>query len=251
MIQSLKRSMRILDYMARQGKKDYSIAELSSAMDLPPSSVYRVLQTFAANGYVLSDEKTHLYQLGPALIALGRAAGDTRDLRTVAMPFLQKIADETGDDAFLLTICGFHSQVIAKAEGPNRVKIVESFESNYDLHCGANRKILLAFQPDDFIQKYIDMGLKSYTSSTITEPDALWKELRIIREEQTAFSLSEFIDNAMGVSAPVFDNSGQIAASIGISGPAFQVTEAKINNYKRIISECAKKLSKVLGYSGK
>ena len=70
MIQSLKRSMNILSYMSRRGKLEYSIAELSAATELPPSTVFRVLQTFMSDDYVLLDPKSHLYRLGPALIPL-------------------------------------------------------------------------------------------------------------------------------------------------------------------------------------
>ena len=248
MIQSLKRSMRILEYMSQQGKQEYSIAELAAAMELPASSIYRVLQTFADDHYVVMDQKSHLYRLGPALFALGRAANDEKDLRSIAMPFLRKIADQTGDDAFLMTLSGYHSQVLAKAEGPNRIKIVESFESNFDLHCGANRKMLLAFQSDQFIEEYIRLGLKAYTSSTITNPELLWDEVRTIRAEKSSFSLSEFIDGAMGISAPVFNSSGTLAASMGTSGPAFQVNATKINSHKKIISDCARDCSALLGY---
>lgn len=250
MIQSLKRSMNILSYMSRRGKLEYSIAELSAATELPPSTVFRVLQTFMSDDYVLLDPKSHLYRLGPALIPLGRAAGNEKDLGALAMPFLQQIANETGDDAFLMVISGYHSQVVAKADGPNRIKIVSGFEANADLHCGANRKMLLAFQSDEFIEEYIRHGLKAYTSSTITDPKVLRGELKTIRDEKTSFSLSEFIDGAMGVSAPVFDSEGRLAASIGTSGPAFQVTSTKISNHKKVISRCAQGLSKLLGYKG-
>lgn len=241
--------MKVLERMSKLGKQDYSIAELAAATGLPASSVYRILQTFAADNYVLADETTHLYRLGPALAALAQAAGGNTDLRSLAMPYLREIAEKTGDDAFLMSLNGYHSQTIAKAEGPNRIKIVESFEHNVDLHCGANRKMLLAFQSDDFISDYIKNGLKRYTANTITEPDDLWQEVRSIREEKVSFSLSEFIEGAMGVSAPVFDASGHLIASIGTSSPALQVSAAKINASKRVISDCAQKLSAALGYS--
>lgn len=250
-IQSLQRSMKILAAMSKGGKPEYTIAELAEAVDLPASSVYRVLQTFALDHYVIADSKTHLYRLGPALIPLGQAAGAENDLKTVAMPFLQQIANETHDDAFLMKISGFHSQVIAKAEGPGRIKIVSSFEANFDLHCGANRKMLLAFQPDEYIEEYIRQGLPRHTPSTITDPEILWQEIRKIRKEQVSISVSEFIEGALGISAPVFDSTGQMIASIGTSGPAFQVTEEKINSHKQIITGCAAELSRALGYHKK
>ena len=73
MIQSLLRSMELLDVLAAENRS-FSIAELAEAMDLPPSTIHRILQTFSEKRYVIRDERSHTYRLGPALIPLGKAA---------------------------------------------------------------------------------------------------------------------------------------------------------------------------------
>lgn len=45
MIQSLLRSMELLEVL-KEKNRNFSIAELAEAMDLPPSTVHRILQTF-------------------------------------------------------------------------------------------------------------------------------------------------------------------------------------------------------------
>lgn len=247
-IQSLRRSMKILALMSRGGKTDYTLAELAAEARMPASSVYRILQTFALDQYVLADGRTHTYRLGPALVPLCQTAGEDSDLKRAAMPYLEEMAARTGDDAFLMTVSGFHSRTLAKAEGPGRIKIVATFEGNTDLHCGANRKLLLAYQSEDFIDAYIARGLKAYTAQTITDRDRLLAELRAIREEGVSFSLGEFIEGAMGFSAPVRDRTGAVIASMGTTGPAIQVTAARINAQKKVVADCAARLSEVLGY---
>lgn len=75
MIQSLLRAMELLELLKEANHK-YSIAELSESTGLPPSTIHRILQTFCEKKYVIRDEHAHTYQLGPALISLGRAAAD-------------------------------------------------------------------------------------------------------------------------------------------------------------------------------
>ena len=67
MIQSLLRSIEILEVL-KERNRSYSIAELAEAIDLPPSTVHRILQTFCEKKYVIRDERSHTYRLGPALI---------------------------------------------------------------------------------------------------------------------------------------------------------------------------------------
>lgn len=73
MIQSLLRSMELLEVL-KEKNRNFSIAELAEAMDLPPSTVHRILQTFCEKKYVIRDDRSHTYRLGPALIPLGKAA---------------------------------------------------------------------------------------------------------------------------------------------------------------------------------
>ena len=70
MIQSLLRSMELLEVL-KEKNRNFSIAELAEAMDLPPSTVHRILQTFCEKKYVIRDDRSHTYRLGPALIPLG------------------------------------------------------------------------------------------------------------------------------------------------------------------------------------
>lgn len=71
MIQSLLRSIEILEVL-KERNRSYSIAELAEAIDLPPSTVHRILQTFCEKKYVIRDERSHTYRLGPALSPLGK-----------------------------------------------------------------------------------------------------------------------------------------------------------------------------------
>ena len=67
MIQSLLRSMELLEVL-KEKNRNFSIAELAEAMDLPPSTVHRILQTFCEKKYVIRDDRSHTYRLGPALL---------------------------------------------------------------------------------------------------------------------------------------------------------------------------------------
>ena len=88
MIQSLLRAMELLELLKEANHK-YSIAELSESTGLPPSTIHRILQTFCEKKYVIRDEHAHTYQLGPALISLGRAAADNVRIQDAALPFCQ------------------------------------------------------------------------------------------------------------------------------------------------------------------
>ena len=127
MIQSLLRSMELLELLKETNHK-YSIAELSEATGLPPSTIHRILQTFCEKKYVIRDEHAHTYQLGPALISLGRAAANNVRIQEAALPILKNLSYNTREDSYLIIQVGDKGLVLDKMDGPNHLKVVEEFE---------------------------------------------------------------------------------------------------------------------------
>ena len=117
MIQSLLRAMELLELLKEANHK-YSIAELSESTGLPPSTIHRILQTFCEKKYVIRDEHAHTYQLGPALISLGRAAADNVRIQDAALPILKNLSYCTREDSYLIIQVGDKGLVLDKTDGP-------------------------------------------------------------------------------------------------------------------------------------
>ena len=132
MIQSLLRAMELLELLKEANHK-YSIAELSESTGLPPSTIHRILQTFCEKKYVIRDEHAHTYQLGPALISLGRAAADNVRIQDAALPILKNLSYCTREDSYLIIQVGDKGLVLDKTDGPNHLKVVEEFGYEMDL----------------------------------------------------------------------------------------------------------------------
>lgn len=117
MIQSLLRSMELLEVLKEQNR-NFSIAELSESMNLPPSTIHRILQTFCEKKYVIRDDRSHTYRLGPALIPLGKAAARGIRLQDAAHPVLKSLSCRTKEDSYLVIPVENKGLVIEKVDGP-------------------------------------------------------------------------------------------------------------------------------------
>lgn len=248
MIQSIARAIDILEVL-KDPNRSFSIAEVAEATKLPSSTVHRILQSLSYKTYVLKNEETHLYQLGPGLIPLGISAMHHTKLMDVAPAIVKKLSIETNEDSFLVTRAGYKGYVIEKSEGTNSLKIIEKFGNEMDLHCGAIRKAMLANLSESFINDYIKYGLTSYTDKTIIDGDQLLKDLEKIRKEGVAVSYGEYLHGACGIGAPVFDFSNEAIASIGIIAPEFRVDEVQLKKYKTLVKQYAHELSTLLGHT--
>ncbi|MCI8454867.1 MAG: IclR family transcriptional regulator [Lachnospiraceae bacterium] len=250
MIQSLLRSMELLEVL-KEKNGSFSIAELAETMDLPPSTVHRILQTFCDKKYVIRDERAHTYRLGPALIPLGRAAARGIRLQDAAGPILTALTVETKEDSYLIIPVGSKGLVIEKVDGPSHLKVVEEFGYEMYLHCGAIRKVLLAWQTPSFIEDYLNTIVLHDRAFPETQPDVLRKELTQIRKDGFAITRGEYVNDAVGIGAPIFNSSGLLAGSIGIIAPKVRIeSDAHLFTQRRLVQHYAAELSADLGYEG-
>lgn len=249
MIQSLIRSLELLEVLGER-KQSYSIAELSEAMDLPPSTIHRILQTFCEKRYVVRDERSHTYRLGPALIPLGRAAADGIRLQDAALPVLTDLTAKTGEDSYLVIPVGNKGLVIQKVDGPSHLKVVEEFGYELSLHCGAIRKVLLAYQSPEFIENYLKTVIADDRVFPQVEPKELVQELTDIREKGWAVSFGQYVKEAIGIGAPVFGAEGNLVCSIGIIAPESRIPDKKcLKEQSDKVRNSAAELSAALGCS--
>lgn len=244
MIQSLLRSLELLECLKEPAHK-FTIAEIAERMELPPSTIHRILQTFCEKKFVIRDEISHTYQLGPALISLGRAAGSNVRMQDAAIPILKNLSFVTREDSYLVIQVGNKGLVLDKVDGPNHLKVVEEFGYEMDLHCGAIRKVLLANQSEEFMKYYLDNILDRPEAFPQTSRSALAAELRLIKENGVAVSHGEYVHDAVGIGAPIFGAEGRVLASVGIIAPYSRIAD---NNHLERLKEQVKHSSSELSY---
>lgn len=247
MIQSLVKAANVLDILKSENR-ELTIAEISEFLNIPPSTAHRILSTLIAVGYVSKDERTHLYGLGPALIPLGIKASSKLDPQAVGKTVLEKLSDVTMEDSYFIIKSGDKGLMLSKAEGKHSLKIVENFGIEIDLHKGAIRKTILAFQSDDYINYYLKKDLSDYLDSPV-DKETLRQDLMHIRNNKISVSDSEYIDSVIGIGAPVFNYKDQLVGAIGVVIPKERITEESKKEYIEAVKNAGIDFSKNLGYS--
>lgn len=91
-VAALARGLEVLACF-RAGDGPLSNQEIAQRCHLPKSTVSRLISTLTRLGYVVTDENTGKYQLGIATLSLGVSMLAKLDIRQVARPLMQEIAD--------------------------------------------------------------------------------------------------------------------------------------------------------------
>lgn len=249
MIQSILRAAGLLEVL-KVHDKEFTVADISREMQLPPSTVHRLLETLCEIRYVVKDDRAHTYKLGPALISLGLIPQHNLHLQNFAKPVLDKLSHETDEDSYLIIKCEYKGLLIEQSQSSNPLKVVDKHGYERDLHCGAIRKALLAYQTDDFIKNYISQVLTKDSAFPKTSPQTLLENIEMIRKTGISISYGDYIKDTVGIAAPVFNYNNNIVASMGIIIPTSRLKgDDHLNKLKTIVKRYANELSISIGVS--
>lgn len=248
MIQSLLKSIEVLGVL--KVKKSCTITQIVEELNLPPSTVHRILKTLCSEKYVVKDGESHYYMLGPALISLGSAASKNIHSQKIAYPILKKLVMLTGEDTFLIIPVGNKGIVLERIDGSRTLKIVEEFGDELYLHYGAIRRAILAYQDEKFIDTYIKKVIEGKKCKLKMTGNQLLKKLEKIKKEGISTSSGDYVKGTMGIGTPIFNSDGKVISSIGIVVLRNKnLTEERINSLKELVKIMGDELSQCMGYS--
>lgn len=247
-IQTLDRTVEILDCFSMD-KPALGVREVARRTKLSPSTVGRIMAYMKEMGILNQDPESHLYMMGSKVLAWAGIYTVTSDVRTIALPVMVHLQEQTRETISLYVLEGSERVCVERLESPETVRIVARIGRRIPLYAGSAGKVFLAFLPENRREMILrDIDLVPMTEMTITDKDTLRAELSHIQKQGYAVSKGEWIIDASGVAAPIFDQHGQIGAAITISGPGQRFTEEKIEEMASLLVMEAARISLELGY---
>jgi DNA-binding IclR family transcriptional regulator len=218
-VAAVERASAVIDALADGG--ELGTNEIARRTGLHPSSVSRLLSTLADSGLVGHVPASGRYRLGLRLIALGNAVLARLDLREVARPHLQALVDETGETATLSAPGEPDAVTVDFVQSASSVQSVARVGRPSVAHATAAGKVALAFG-----DVALPPGrLHAFTERTIVDRSALAAEVERVRGQGWAHALGEREEDLNALAAPVRGSGGELAAVLGIQGPAARFGE--------------------------
>lgn len=216
-LQTVERALRLL-LLFTQKRPEWSLRELSEELGLARSMVHRMLQTLEALGFLIYHADIRRYRLGLSLLTLGQVVYETFDIRQIARPFLEELANQTDTLAFLSVEDGGVAVTLDQVNSQNtRVRLTFTLGNRAPLHASAGSLVILAHMPEEFTQQYVAKPLTRFTANTVTDPVLLLERLQEIRERGYAISRGEVTPGLTAIAAPIFGPGHQLVGTIGVS----------------------------------
>lgn len=242
----LERYISILEIVApfRDG---LTAVELETALDLPKTTVNRLLHVLTASGIISAhNARNRSYRLGDRILRLLHTSPDTGWLVTLAQQPLKSLADRTGQSAFISKFNGseVRSVTCVAPDTPIRTYVMPGM--SMPVNAAASAKAILAFQSADVLARLLPAQLERYTEKTKTKVDVLMSEFSTIREQGYATDLAEHVAGLGSIALPIRVSGAEVAYAVGLTGPYDRVIERDFESHRQAIAETASRLGKLL-----
>ncbi len=245
-IQSIERAFAVLDIVGGLSEPA-SVTTIAKQVDLPRTTVTRLLATLQSVGAVKRATAKDYYQIGPRILNLTAQLTYTQQLVNTARPYLEKLAQTTGETVYLGVPEHYHVHYVDQINSRYRIQLRDWTGSLFPMHTAAAGLLFLADLPLPELDDYLSRPLERYTEKTVDDPATIRENLVNIRRQGHAWSQGQMEPGLIGVAAPIQNKQKQSIAAISVGGPVFRFPpqgqkEATINLVINTAAEIAARL---------
>jgi IclR family transcriptional regulator, KDG regulon repressor len=247
MLSTLDKGLRVLEALARSDTGSESLTTLSRAVGLHRTTVFRILGTLRARGYVSRESDTDRYRLGVRVLSLAASVLDDLDIRQVARPLLEALRQDARELVFLTVLDRGEVVTVERLDSDQPLTLRAQIGSRRPAHCTAAGKAFLAVLPEAEREAILQKPLAAFTPRTITQPDLVRQQLVEVRRRGFAWDDEEFLDGVRCVAAPVFGIERRIMGVVSLAAPTMRAPWDRLWRLGSEVRATARAISACLG----
>jgi DNA-binding IclR family transcriptional regulator len=246
-VTALSRGLDVLSCF-RSGSRLLGNQDISERCSLPKSTVSRLTYTLTKLGYLHYVRESGKYRLGTATLALGSAVLGRFDVRDLARPLMQELADATGTSVALGARQRLSMVCIEVCKGNAVLSLNMDVGMRLPLANSAIGRSYLAVSSDieraDLMEQIKELDHVSWPALK----QGIDKALQQYNEFGVCASFGEWQPDVNGVAVGFRPGNGLPPMAINCGAPAFKVSsEYLLNEVRPRIIEIARKIEEGLG----
>ena len=221
-INAVERAMTLLEILSEY-PHGRTITQLGDELQINKGLAHRIMASLIDTGHVFKDEGSQRYCLATKLLSTAFRHIRVLGMYEVVLPILRRLANTTQELSELNWAQNERLVLVAKAESPRRVRVIDHFGEELVLHASAGGKVWLAHMPEEeALRNLLNRGMPGLSDKTITTIPAMQKELELVRAQGFAINNRESGDEVVAVAAPVWVHSPEphVAGAVSVVSPA-------------------------------
>lgn len=215
---SVERVFLVLEKLTRN-QSPMTLTELSNGLDLPKSSMLKLLHRMTSLGYLSEDPITRTYFPSPKICNLGRTADLLHLSLHKTRMMLTDLRDATGESVSLAIRHGVMAEYHGSLPGFHDLTFNLSDGLRYPLYIAAAGRVILSDMTDEEVEGLSDRIAKAQSPEwTPFRLPTLLQELSQIREQGFATTEPLSAQNVMSIAKILPMKAGKQRVSLSIGG---------------------------------
>jgi len=240
--QTLHRAVALLRLITAHNRTGSRLVDLYRRTGLERPTAHRILQGMIAESLIRQDRRSKRYYLGALVYEMGLAAAPKLALRDVCHPYLEAIAEHTGDTVFMTVRSGFDGVCVARADGAFPIKMfVHDVGRHRPLNVGAGGLALLSALPDADVERICRINVeRTRRKNPRFSEDALRASIAATRRR--GYATNKVMDDppVHSVGLVVRYPDGSPAAGISVSTLASRLGKDRLEMVVRCLGDAVR-----------
>lgn len=242
-----ERAFIVLEMLAMNGS--VSASDLVTALKVPKTTAHRLIGNLEEIGFVHRSMERSRYQAAPRLLDM--AAGVVQSaLRQVAVHTVLEDVMLRLQESCCLTVMRGEEMIMMDCVMPaSPLKLVFERGKSFPLYCTPSGRIWLAHMDKRTLENYFTSGpWHRFTAYTVIDPVRLAEEVQTIKALGYSVVESEYYVGVVGMSVPIYNQSGKLLACLSIAAPTARKAVSDILEAIPLLQAASRKIGRILAY---
>jgi DNA-binding IclR family transcriptional regulator len=239
-VQSIERAFSVLRCLSGGAA---GVTDVAERVNLPKSTVSRLLATLESLGVVEQSQSGGPYRLGAQLIEIAAATLPGRSLAAAARPHLVELTRLSGEASSVSMIEQRRVLYLDQIESDHPVQVRDWTGARIPLHLVSSGLAMLAFAEPERIDAYLDRPLERFTENSVIDHAQVRSRLAQVAVDGWSWVVDEYEHGISSIAAPIRDQAGVVVAAVHAHGPTYRfpgertatsIAELVVNAARRI-----------------
>jgi DNA-binding IclR family transcriptional regulator len=247
-VKSADRTVELLELLAMTDRR-LTLTELHRELNYPKSSLFMLLQTLVARGWVEADGERMAYGIGVRALLVGTSYVDQDPVVRVGVRVLERLREQVDGTYHLARLDGPDVVYLASRLSRQHLPAAARLGRRVPAASTALGKIMLAQRPWAEVDALLPVPLPQQTRWTITDRAALRGQLARFRSGGYAFDREESTPG-LGCFGVAVSTRNPVVDAIGCSVPLSRLTDRHAKQVVEVLLGGARQLTELLRRNG-
>ncbi len=244
--QTVDRSFQLLKEICARNANGATLPQLVQTFGWHRTTVHRLLKCLIRQGAVRQAPASRKFFLGPLAMEISVAVRPQQDLRALFSAATARVAEQTGDTAFLIMRSGNDAVCLDRRLGSYPIKtVVVEVGTHRPLGIGAGSLAILGALPDADMERIVRDNARRLAQYERT-PEAIMKSARAMRKAGYASVPVHGVEGATAVGVPILDAHGIPIAGLSVAAITTRMSRSRQHTLVRMLHAESSRLTALI-----